>query len=373
MRFVTYSPSWTLIPTHYCRNTCGYCAFVERDGARAHLLSLERATDEIERARRAGATELLIMSGEGVETSHAIRRALAAGGFTDYIAYLVAVARRALAAGLLPHVNIGNVTEDEIQVLREVTPSMGMMLESIEDLSGAAAHRRAPDKLPARRIATLEAAGRAKMPWTTGILVGIGETTRSRRKSLEAIARLHAEYNHIQEVIVQPFTPHAATTMSRWSAPGVCELRDTVSLAREVLPADVPVQIPPNIAPEIIEFVRAGARDLGGISPDGDRINPCERWLAPRAYARVLDAHGFSLQPRLAVHERFIKREWLAVEPLAAIPFVRNRLRAHVASPAYEASMERQSDGAATESDAPSFINSAQDSFAIDTNAASSF
>ena len=373
MQSITYSPSWTLIPTHYCRNTCGYCAFVERDGARANLLSLARATEEIERARRSGATELLIMSGVGVETSASVRRALAAEGFADYIAYLFCIARRALAAGLLPHINIGNVTENEIRLLREATPSMGMMLETIEDLSGEAAHRRAPDKLPARRMATMEAAGRARMPWTTGILVGIGELRESRRASLEAIARTHDDYKHIQEVIVQPFTPHAATAMSRWSAPTVCELRDTVRLAREVLPRDVVVQIPPNIAPDIIEFVCAGASDLGGISPDGDRINPDERWLAPRAYARALAAHGFSLQPRLAVHERFINHDWLASEPLAAIPVVRRRLSAHVASPAYGASMTKQSNAAAPQSEAQSFIHTSQDSFAVDTNAASSF
>jgi FO synthase subunit 1 len=372
MQSITYSPSWTLIPTHYCRNTCGYCAFVERDGARANLLSLARATEEIERARRSGASELLIMSGEGVETSASVRRALAAEGFADYIAYLVCIARRALAAGLLPHINIGNVTENEIRLLREVTPSMGMMLETTEDLSNEAAHRRAPDKLPARRLATLQAAGRARVPWTTGILVGIGESRESRRASLEAIARIHDEYKHIQEVIVQPFTPHAETTMSTWSAPTVCELRDAVSLAREVLPRDVVVQIPPNIAPDIIEFVGAGARDFGGISPDGDRINPDERWLAPRAYARVLAAHGFSLQPRLAVHERFINRDWLAAESLAAIPRVRRRLHAHVASPAaYGASTTKQSN-ASLQGEAQPFIHTSQDSFA-DKNATSSF
>lgn len=256
---ISYSPSWTFIPTHYCRNTCGYCVFVERTGAGAGLATLRRAAAEIEQALRLGATELLIMSGEGIEAAPHIRRALAAEGFADYISYLIAVARLALARDMLPHINIGNVTEDDIKRLRADVPSMGMMLESVEDLTCAPAHARAQDKRPARRLETLRAAGQARMPWTTGILVGIGETTSSHRSSLEAIARLHAEYGHIQEVIIQPFTPHAGTAMAKHSAPQRAELRDAVKLAREVLPSEITVQIPPNIAPDILEFIAAGS------------------------------------------------------------------------------------------------------------------
>jgi FO synthase subunit 1 len=164
------------------------------------------------------------------------------------------------------------------------------------------------------------------MPWTTGILVGIGETPHARRLSLEAIARIHSDYGHIQEVIIQPFTPHANTLMENWSAPTIAELRDSVKLAREVLPAEIVVQIPPNIAPEILEFIAAGARDLGGISPDGDRINPLERWLTPERYRLMLAPHDCSLQPRLAVHERFVSTEWLATETFNAVASARGRL-----------------------------------------------
>lgn len=326
MIHITYSPSWTFIPTHYCLNTCGYCVFVERTGARAELAPLTRAEAEIKRAASAGATELLIMSGEGIESAPRINRSLADEGFDDYISYLTTVARLALTQNILPHVNIGNVSANDICRLREVVPSMGMMLETVEDLSGTQAHRYAPDKRPARRIETLRAAGRARMPWTTGILVGIGETHSARHSSLETIARIHGEYGHIQEVIVQPFTPHAKTAMERWSAPTVAELRETVELARTVLPAEIVVQIPPNIAPDVLEFIAAGARDLGGISPDGDRINPQERWLAPERYRAMLDPHNYSLQPRLAVHERFISAEWLSADTLNAVESVRRRL-----------------------------------------------
>ena len=324
---VTYSPSWTLIPTHYCRNTCGYCVFVERKGVRAQLTARAAARAEISRASRAGATELLIMSGEGVEQSSAIRAALRRDHFNSYIEYLIDISRAALASGLLPHVNIGNMMEDELRALRAVVPSMGMMLETTDTaLTKTAAHRRAPDKHPARRLETLRAAGRARVPFTTGLLIGIGEDFRAREETLQAIASIHRAYGHIQEVIVQPFTPYAGTLMEHHAPPCFEELRDTVRMARAILPAEVTVQIPPNIAPRFLELVRAGARDLGGISPDGDRINPTERWLAPKIYADALAAHGFILKARLAVHDKWVSDEWLSKETLTAAARVRHRL-----------------------------------------------
>ncbi|MBD0324908.1 MAG: 7,8-didemethyl-8-hydroxy-5-deazariboflavin synthase subunit CofG [Pyrinomonadaceae bacterium] len=324
---VTYSPSWTLIPTHYCRNTCGYCVFVKRTGQSAQLLAPDMAEREIERARAAGATELLIMSGEGVQRSSDIRRALRAYGFNSYIDYLARISRFALERDLLPHINIGNLTEDELRALRPFVPSMGMMLETTdEQLMRSSAHLRAPDKDPSRRLSTLTAAGRARVPFTTGLLIGIGESLRAREASLRAIADIQQTYGHIQEVIIQPFTPHASTLMSDCAPPRFEELRDAVQLAREILPAEVVVQIPPNIAPRFLELIKAGARDLGGISPDGDRINPAERWLAPAAYQSALARHAFTLKTRLAVHETWATPAWLSVETFQVAERVRQRL-----------------------------------------------
>ncbi len=333
-KLVTYSPSWTLIPTHYCRNTCGYCVFVEREGARAQLVSVTQARSEIEHARAAGATELLMMSGEAVETSRHIRAQLRHAGFACYTDYLISIARMALERDMLPHINIGNVTFDELTALRNVVPSMGMMLETTDgSLRGRAAHRRAPDKEPVRRLETLREAGRARMPFTTGLLVGIGETMSAREETLHAIAEIQIDYGHIQEVIVQPFTPHAGTAMENCAAPCFEEMRDVVQLARAILPPEVTVQIPPNIAARFVELVEAGARDLGGVSPDGDRINPRERWLAPKTYAKALATRGYTLQARLAVHGKWISPHWLSTETLRATPRVAQRLplfKAHV-------------------------------------------
>ena len=326
-RAVTFSPSWTLVPTHWCRNTCGYCVFVEREGPRARLVSVEAARAEMRRARAAGAAELLIMSGEGVEQSAEVRAALRAEGCGSYVEYLARVSREALGLGLLPHVNVGNVAEADARALAEFVPSMGMMLETADaGLRRKAAHRLAPDKEPARRLATLEAAGRARMPFTTGILVGVGEDARSREDSLRAVAAIQRAHGHVQEVIIQPFTPHAGTAMAEAPAPSFAELRAAVEAARDILPAEVVVQVPPNLAPRFVELVEAGARDLGGVSPDGDRINPLERWLAPRAYADALGRAGFTLRPRLAVHERFVSPEWLRPLTLRAAADVRRSL-----------------------------------------------
>ncbi len=326
-KVVTYSPSWTLIPTHYCRNSCGYCVFVERKGARAQLLSHAQAQTEIEQARTAGATELLIMSGEGIETAKHIRAGLKREGFACYTDYLIALASRALAQDMLPHINIGNLTFDELTVLRPVVPSMGMMLETVDGaLRKKAAHLRAPDKEPARRLETLRAAGQARVPFTTGLLVGIGETFQGREETLRRIAEIQSAYGHIQEVIVQPFTAHAGTAMQNCAPPSFEELRDTVQLAREILPPEVRVQIPPNIASRFVELIEAGARDLGGVSPDGDRINPQERWLTPKIYAEALHARGFTLQARLAVHQSWIAPGWLSTETMQAIARVKQRL-----------------------------------------------
>ncbi len=317
---VTYSPSITFIPTHSCAFACGYCAFARP----TPLARLAEADACFERA--AGCREVLIMSGEGVERFPTIRETLEEEGFTSYLDYLVAVGRRALDRGLLPHINIGNLGEVSFRRLKTVSPSMGMMLETTGDgLLLEDAHRRAACKAPAARLATIAAAGRARVPFTTGILVGIGENEADRVASLQAIAELHLKFGHIQEVIVQPFTPHPGTPMADVPPPSFETIRRTVEIAREILPDDVEVQIPPNLVPDPaarLALVEAGARDFGGISPEQDFINPDERWLAPAVYAGELAAAGYELQPRLAVYPQFLNPEWVAPEVIHSAAMV---------------------------------------------------
>ena len=311
LEVVTCSHSLTFIPTYSCLFACGYCAFARP----TPLASLEEAASCFVRGKQAGCHEALIMSGEGVMAFPRLRATLAAWGFRDYHDYLAAVCRLALEQGLLPHINIGNQTEEEFRRLRPVCVSMGMMLETTSrELLRQPAHQHAPGKAPHLRLATLAAAGRAQVPFTTGLLIGIGETPADREASLEAIAELHHQYGHIQEVILQPFVPHPGTAMADWTGPDVPTLAAVVRLARAILPSDVVIQIPPNLVPEAAdrrELVLAGARDLGGISPEPDQINPDAPWLAPARYAAELAAWGFVLRPRLAVYPRFQTRAWL--------------------------------------------------------------
>lgn len=323
---ITFSPSWTLIPTHYCRNTCGYCVFVEREGPRAELLSLQQAQHDIKRAQQAGATELLIMSGEGVETSARVREQLRQYNFTSYLDYLLHLSQLALSCEILPHINVGNISETQFRALRQFVPSLGMMIETTnQNLIKTDVHRCAPDKLPQRRLETLEAAGRARVPFTTGLLIGIGETQADWLESLQAIKDIHQKYGHIQEVIIQPFTPHQGTAMQVTTPPTLQTMLEAVELARRILPAEVAVQIPPNLAPQFVDLIEAGASDLGGISPDGDRINPDERWREPYWYAAALATHGYSLRARLAVHDHYLSREWLSPETCNVADKIKSR------------------------------------------------
>ncbi|MCS7081057.1 MAG: 7,8-didemethyl-8-hydroxy-5-deazariboflavin synthase subunit CofG [Chloracidobacterium sp.] len=323
---VTYSHSITFIPTYSCVFACGYCAFARP----TPLAALSDAEACFARGARAGCREALIMSGEGVMSFPAIREQLSRWGFQDYHDYLIAVCRLALKWGLLPHINIGNQSEAELRRLRSVCASMGMMLETTSTaLLRKRAHRRAPNKHPQRRLATLEAAGRARIPFTTGLLIGVGETWHDRRRSLETIAQLHQRYGHIQEVIIQPFTPHPGTAMAADVGPDLPTLVAAVRLARAILPDEVVVQIPPNLVADADgrrQLLLAGARDFGGISPERDHVNPDEPWLAPQRYAAELAAWGFVLRPRLAVYPRFQTSEWLepeverAIKKLGALP-----------------------------------------------------
>ncbi len=315
---VTYSPKVFVPLTRLCRDRCGYCTFAT---APAHLPAPYLTPEEVLAVARAGSAagchEALFTLGEQPEDRYPTARDwLDSHGYGTTVDYLVAMCRLVLdETGLLPHANAGAVSEADLTRLREVSPSQGMMIESLR--SDLAAHRGAPDKTPERRLATLETAGRLRIPFTTGILVGIGETPMDRLDALLAIADSHRRHGHVQEVIVQNFLPKPGTGM-RAEAP--CPTEDhlqAIALARLVLPTEVHVQAPPNLSEpaRLGDLLDAGVSDWGGVSPvTADHVNPERPWPAIEVLRAATEARGHTLAPRLTMHPQYVldPTTWLA-------------------------------------------------------------
>jgi FO synthase len=305
---ITYSPKVFIPLTQLCRDRCGYCTFAQ---APHHMVSPYMTLDDVEavatRGAQAGCHEALFTLGEFPEDRYPVARAwLDEHGYASTVDYLVAACQRVLdTTGLLPHANAGALDGVDLARLRTVAPSQGMMIESLNpDLP---AHRGAPDKDPARRLATLEFAGELSIPFTTGILVGFGESRADRVAALEAIAASHERHGHIQEVIVQNFVPKAGTTMRDAPACSTDDLVDAISLARSILPTGVHVQAPPNLVDDIATIVQAGIDDFGGVSPvTADYVNPERPWPSLAALREVAEDSGLELTPRLTVYPEYV-------------------------------------------------------------------
>ena len=306
---ITYSPKVFIPLTMLCRDRCGYCTFAQPP---ARLDSPFLEPDQVLRIARAGARagchEALFTLGEAPEDRYPVAAEwLAERGYGSTVDYLAAMAERVLdETGLLPHANAGALGVDDLARLRTVSPSQGMMVESLNgDLD---AHRGAPDKDPARRLATLEAAGELAIPFTTGILVGIGESRQDRIDALEAIAESHRRHGHVQEVIVQNFLPKAGTAMHQSPPCPPDEHLDAIALARLILPTEVHVQAPPNLSDDFGVLLDAGIDDWGGVSPlTADHVNPERPWPALERLREVTEARGFALAPRLTAHPEFVR------------------------------------------------------------------
>lgn len=299
--------------TRACRNRCGYCSFVQspRRGQRA-LMTPEEVLEVARAGRAAGCREALFTLGDKPELRYAsVRAELAALGHDSTLSYLRAMAARVLEeTGLLPHLNGGVMTRADIEALRPVAASMGLMLESSATrlLRRGGPHAGAPDKDPVLRLATIEAAGEAAVPFTSGILVGLGETRRERVEALLALRAAHERHGHLQEVIVQNLRPKPGTPMDGRPACTHDEHRWTIALARLVLDDSVAVQAPPNLAAGALrELIEAGIDDWGGVSPvTPDHVNPECAWPELDALARATADAGHLLVERLAAHPRYV-------------------------------------------------------------------
>ena len=314
-RRITFSPKVFIPLTMLCRDRCGYCTFAQSP---AHVASAFMSTDEVLAVARAGAEagchEALFTLGEFPEDRYGVARDwLDEHGFASTVDYVAHAAQLVLdETGLLPHVNAGALGREDLARLRQVSPSQGMMIESLNpDLP---AHRGAPDKDPERRLATLHMAGELAIPFTTGILVGIGESRADRIVALEAIATAHERYGHVQEVIVQNFVPKPGTLMRDHPACPVDVLVETIALARQILPASVHLQAPPNLVDDPGVLLDAGIDDFGGISPvTADHVNPEKPWPHVDELRAAVEARGLALAPRLTIYPEYAldPQQWL--------------------------------------------------------------
>ena len=333
-RRVTFSRNLTLSLSRTCRCYCKYCAFATHA---AHLYSPEEVIEILDGAVSRRVKELLVLTGEHPEVNGEVRRRLEELGHEDFTAYVVWTCERALERGLLPHTNLGVLSREDLARLREVTASQGLMLESISERLMETVHAGSPTKHPACRLETIRVAGELRIPFTSGILVGIGESEEERVASLEAIAELHQDHGHIQEVILQNFVPHQRyygrepaqiadqaareywrtgvaegrpeMPLPEWACPvGIEDMKRLIAEARRLLPG-VGIQVPPNLADWWGELVAAGATDLGGLSANGDHISPEHPFPSPHQVRKELQADGFALTERLCVYSRYIDPE----------------------------------------------------------------
>jgi FO synthase subunit 1 len=317
--------------TTACRYTCTYCTYYDVPGE-ASLLSPEEIRKRCRVGAAAGCTEALFTFGDEPDDRYSeVHAQLDEWGFASIHDYLYRACEIALSEGLLPHSNPGDLTEAQFAALREVNASMGVMLETTADVDAHSGGRR---KTPGQRLNTIRAAGRRGVPFTTGILVGIGEDWRDRAESLLAIRELHERYGHVQEVIVQNVVPNERSDFAK---PDLATMRQVVAMARAALPPEVSVQVPPNLSPAA-DLVDCGIDDLGGVSPvTDDYINPDYAWPDLDGLRSVADAGGIPLRERLPTYDRYLPDDIrpAGVDPAPAPtdrdgwipPVVRDRIR----------------------------------------------
>lgn len=302
---VTYSRNVFLPITNLCRNRCWYCGFRQEPGSeRAKFMRPEEVAELLELAKEAGCSEALLTLGEWPEVHEEARRALDELGYREMTDYLEDLCKLALSYGLLPHTNAGILSERKLRQLRRWNASMGLMLECAAELP---AHRESPGKDPKLRLEMIEMAGKLKIPFTTGLLIGIGESFEDRARSLLELMRIHEKYGHIQEIIVQPFIPKPGTPMANCPSPSEEELLAVVAVARLMMPS-MNIQVAPNLVRDVGRFLIAGANDLGGISPvTPDFINPERAWPELEALRMMIRSAGFIPRERLPIYPCFAR------------------------------------------------------------------
>ena len=298
---ITYSPAHTIVPTYECFNRCDYCNF-RKDIGTDFTLSISDAKNILLGLSNQEISEILILSGEV---------ALNSPQRNEWFSRILNICQLALSLGFLPHSNVGILKYSEMEQLKQVNVSLGLMLEQLTPRLLETVHKNAPSKVPELRIQQLEWAGKLKIPFTTGLLLGIGETQAEREDSLNAIAEIQQRWGHIQEVILQP---HSQGSQQTYHNPNfsLSELPGIVATARKILPDTITIQVPPNLITQprvLLECLDAGARDLGGISPI-DEVNPDYIHPTAQSLAKIIEPDGWKLIPRLPIYPQYYS--WLS-------------------------------------------------------------
>ena len=307
-KYITFSRNIFIPVTNVCRNACEYCVFRARSFDDAYLVDRDEVLALVK--AKGAATEALFTAGEKPELadfySYFKKNMPGTGSLLEYTKELCKVA---IKHGLLPHCNLGVLSEEELNELRDVNASMGLMLETTAELE---AHKKSPGKAPKERLKMIAEAGKLEIPFTTGLLIGIGEKPQDRIRSLEAIKTVHNKYRHIQEVIIQPFIPKTFTQMWNKNPPSFEELKEVVRTAREILPDEVAIQVPPNLTSPM-ELIELGASDLGGISEKTiDHINPESPWPKEAELRELVSP--LELRERLPIYPQYIEKGWYSDE-----------------------------------------------------------
>ncbi len=331
-RIVSYSLNYTIPVSNYCRNNCDYCAFRPRPpDAPPRIFSPGEIQDALQRAYQLKCWEVLFLTGEGGSQFSEVQNFLADSPWNSIEEYYLWGLQGAVATGLLPHSNFGLVDRAWLEKFKPWNASMGLMLEttSVSLCLPGMSHQFSPGKDPTLRLQFICWAGELRVPFTTGLLIGVGEDVVSRLESLLAIGKIAQRYGHIQEVILQNFVPNPLTPLGNRPPPSREEVLRLVAVARLVFKGKLSIQIPPNLNPSgIIDFIRAGANDLGGISPSTiDFVNPRESWAKIEDLTRLTSKAGFSLIPRLPVYDSFISDKFLSPAILRNITSIQKEMR----------------------------------------------
>ena len=315
---ITYSKNIFIPLTEICRNDCGYCNFKKNpDDSKAIILKTkDEVLADLKEAEKYGCKEALFTFGEDADEEEIVQLKLQEYGYKTMIDYIVDICQMTLdETTLLPHTNGGNFSYEDLKKLKEVNASLGLMLEnSSSRLMELPAHNKSPGKDPKLRLETISNAGKLKIPYTTGILIGIGETAEEIAESLLAIRDLYDKYGHIQEIIIQNFTPIPGIEMENWPEPSLLDMIRTVTAGTLLFrDTDVSIQVPPNLNNDTAQiFLLCGADDWGGVSPvSPDYVNITSPWPGIDELEKLTEDAGFQLSERLCIYEKYINSEWL--------------------------------------------------------------